>query len=73
MAIETVSEKGLVLLGCGKMGCQVSNVLSFIPFLVFGFWSLLAMKLRKYENLCLHFTRQDGQNEKKKTERKSCN
>ena len=24
---------------------------SFIPFLVFGFWSLLATKLRKYENI----------------------
>jgi len=23
----------------------------FIPFLVFGFWSLLAMKLQKYENI----------------------
>ena len=24
---------------------------SFIPFFVFGFWSLLATKLRKYENI----------------------
>ena len=24
---------------------------SFIPFLVFGFWSLLATKLQKYKNI----------------------
>jgi hypothetical protein len=43
----------------------------FIPYLVFGFWSLLAMKLQKYEilcNLCLHFARQDGQDRKKRKE-----
>ena len=28
----------------------VYNV-SFIPFFVFGFWSLLATKLQKYENI----------------------
>ena len=35
---------------------------------VFGFWSLLATKLRKYKilrKLCLHFARQDGQDGKK--------
>ena len=38
----------------------------FIPFSVFGFRSLLAMKLQKYENnICLHFARQDGQDGKK--------
>ena len=36
---------------------------SQISFLVFG--SLLATMLRKYKNLCLHFTRQDGQDRKK--------
>jgi len=44
--------------------------------MVFGFWSLLAMMLRKkmkiLGNLCLHFARQDGQ-DGKKPERKSCN
>ena len=41
---------------------------SFIPFLVFGFWSLLSTKLQKYKilcNVCLHFARQDGQDGKK--------
>jgi len=37
--------------------------------MVFGFWSLLAMMLRKkmkiLGNLCLHFARQDGQDGKK--------
>ena len=36
---------------------------------IFGFWSLLASKLLKYEilrNICLHFARQDGQDGKKK-------
>ena len=27
------------------------TIVSFIPFFVFGFWSLLATKLRKYENI----------------------
>ena len=40
-------------------------------FSFFGFWSLLATKLQKYEllrNLCLHFERQDGQDQKKRKE-----
>ena len=40
----------------------------FIPFFVFGFWLLLAKKLRRYEilpNLCLHLARQHGQDQKK--------
>ena len=45
---------------------------SIIPNFIFGFWSLLAMKLRKYEYLSLHFARQDEQ-DGKKTERKSRN
>ena len=40
---------------------------SQISFLVFG--SLLATMLRKYKNLCLHFTRQDGQDGKKQKEK----
>jgi hypothetical protein len=43
-------------------------IVLFIPFFVFGFWLLLAKKLRKYEilrNLCLHLARQHGQDQKK--------
>ena len=29
----------------------LESIVSFIPFFVFGFWSLLAMKLQKYENI----------------------
>ena len=29
----------------------LTRVVSFIPFFVFGFWSLLATKLRKYKNI----------------------
>ena len=29
----------------------LTTVVLFIPFFVFGFWSLLAMKLRKYKNI----------------------
>ena len=45
---------------------------SFIPNFVFGFWSLLVTKIRKYEkilhNLCLHFARQEGQDGKNRKE-----
>ena len=35
---------------------------SFIPFFVFGFWSILANVVTKILcNLSLHFARQDGQ------------
>ena len=27
------------------------TIVSFIPYFVFGFWSLLVMKLRKYEKI----------------------
>ena len=43
-------------------------IVSFIPFFIFGFWSLLTTKLRNTKilhNLCLHFARQDGQDGKK--------
>ena len=33
----------------------------------FGFWSLLAMRLQKYENVYI-FARQDGQDRKKRKE-----
>ena len=48
----------------------ILSYVSFIPFFVFGFWSLLATKIRKYilHNLCLHFARQDGQDGKKQKE-----
>jgi hypothetical protein len=38
---------------CNDYTPEVEEVIfvSFIPFFVFGFWSLLAMKLRKYENV----------------------
>ena len=39
------------------------NVL-FIAFLVFDFWSILARKYPKIQNICLHFARQDGQDKK---------
>ena len=32
----------------GYKNWMCSFIVSFIPFFVFGFWSLLAMKLRKY-------------------------
>ena len=41
---------------------------SIIPNFIFGFWSLLAMKLRKYEYLSLHFARQDEQDGKNRKE-----
>ena len=42
---------------------------SFIPFFVFGYWSLLTTKLRKkLHHLCLHFARQDGQDGKNRKE-----
>ena len=47
---------------------EVEVNVSFILFFVFGFWSLLATKLQKYEilrNLCLHFAMQDGQDRRK--------
>lgn len=48
---------------------------SFIPFFVFGFWSLLATSNENSKilrNLCLHFARQNGR-DGKKPERKSRN
>ena len=48
-------------------------IVLFIPFFVFGFWLLLAKKLRKYEilrNLFLHFARQDGKKRKENHETK---
>jgi hypothetical protein len=37
----------------------------FIPFLVFGhFWQQSDENTKILRNLCLHFTRQDGQDEK---------
>ena len=44
----------------------------FIPLLFFGFWSMLATKLRKYKNVTylffLHFAMQNGQDRKKRKE-----
>ena len=40
----------------------------FIPFFVYGFWSLLVMNyknIKSLRNLCLHSARQDGQDGKK--------
>ena len=49
-----------------------SNV-SFIPFLVFGFWSLLATKLRKYYVIFVYILQGKMGKTEKKSERKSRN
>ena len=43
---------------------------SFIPFFIFGFWSLLVTFYKNKKilcNLCLHLARQDGQERKKRS------
>ena len=47
-------------------------IVSFIPFFIFGFWSLLVMKLRKYYAIFVYIL-QGKMGKMEKTERKSCN
>ena len=46
-------------------GVCFQTIVSFIPFLVFGFWSLLATKLRKYDVIFVYIL----QGKMKKTEK----
>ena len=41
----------LMILMRSAWGKFLVTIVSFIPYFVFGFWSLLAMKLRKYEKI----------------------
>ena len=47
------------------MSWQKLRYVSFIPFLVFGFWQRSYDNMKILRNLCLHFERQDGQDGKK--------
>ena len=46
----------------------IGTYVSFIPFFVFGFWSLLATKLQKYYIIFARQSGQDGKNGKKITQ-----
>ena len=49
----------------------LESSVSFIPFFIFGFWSLLATNIQNYKNisnLCLHFAKQGGEDGKTRKE-----
>ena len=76
--IQLVSRKMWEIIDYVLSCSQTMNsetIVSFIPFFVYGFWSLLVTKLRKYENITqslFTFARQDGK-DGKILERKSYN
>ena len=64
---QSVQNTGTYFFFLGK------TFVSFIPLFVFGFWSLLAMKLRKYYIIFVYILQGKMGKMEKKLERKSRN